>query len=180
MRLFAIIFICSCFTACEFKVETKHEKEPPKKAVESYKRNTDKVRNGIKLTTKGGVRVEQAYLTYSDDGTLVDEQNITAVNREMRLNLKMDGWKPEDGQVFIEAAEKVTTSDGKIVLDEPALFKAASMESVSEAAAKEVYLDVVIRKVYTLSDYFLVEFRVWNKKDGQAVEGSYKFYLDNM
>ena len=180
MRLFAIITLFSCFTACEFKVETKSEKEPPVEAVKTYQRNQSKIRNGIQLKTKGGVKVEQAYLTYGDDGTLVDEQNITAINREIKLNLKIDGWQSKDGQVFIEAAEKVSTSDGKIVLDEPALFKSGKVESVNEKAAKEVYLDVVIRKVYSLSDFFLVEFLVWNKLADQSIEGSYKFYLDNM
>jgi hypothetical protein len=55
------------------------------------------------------------------------------------------------------------------------------MESISMKDAKELYMNVVVTRINRLSDYFLVEFRIWNKKaPGQELAGSYKFHLDNM
>ena len=183
MRLIAILLVCIFFAGCEFKVETGKDKkaEPPKEELKSYKRNKNKIRNGIDVIGKGGVKVEQAYLTYGDDGSLVDEENITALNRQIKLNLSVDGWKAEGEQVFLEASEKMTSEDGDVVLNEPSLFASSGLESVSVKDAKELFLNVVVTKINRLSDYFLVEFRVWNKKaPEQEVIGRYKFHLDNM
>jgi hypothetical protein len=183
MRLIAILVFCIFIAGCDLKVDTGTDKKTssPQEAAKSYKRNTNKIRNRIELKTKGGVTVEQAYLTYGDDGTLVDEENITALNRQIKLNLSINGWKAEGDRVFLEGEEKVTSEDGDVVLSVSDLFASNGIESVSVKDAKELYLNVVVTRINRLSDYFLVEFRVWNKKvPDQEVIGSYKFHLDNM
>jgi hypothetical protein len=110
----------------------------------------------------------------------VNENNITAVNRKLKLNLLVDGWKAEDGKVYLDASEKVLTSDGRTIMDEPKLFTASNIESVSETDSKNIYLNVVITNIDKLVDHFLVQFEVWNRKADQSIKGQYKFYLDNM
>jgi hypothetical protein len=179
MRFLIILSSLLCCVSCELKVESKKDKTGETKE-KSYKRNPGKIRNGIQFRTKGDIKVEQAYLTYDDDGSLVGEENFTELNRKLKLNLLIRGWQSVGGRVFLEASEKVTNSEGETVLDVPALFESNGVESVSEKDAGDLYMNVVITKIYKLSDYFLVEFHLWNKKADQSVEGRYKFHLDNM
>jgi hypothetical protein len=177
MRYTIILLLVFCFASCEVKVKTAQDTEPGK---DSYTRNNNKIRNGIEVKTSGGVEVKQAFLSYADDGSLVDDKNITALKRKIKLNLILDGWKEENGRVELEASEKVTTNEGDVVLEVNNLFQQSGLESLSPADAKEVTLSVVIDVVHKLSDYFLVEFSVWNEKADQSVKGHYKFYINNM
>ena len=43
--------------------------------------------------------------------------------------------------------------------------------------SNENKIDAVITRLDELYDHFLVEFRVWDKKGGADVTGSYKLYL---
>lgn len=177
MRFINFILLIALFSSCEVKVKSAEENSSSK--TKTYSRNEKKIRNGIEFETKGGVKVEQAFLTYDDDGSLVDEQNITDLKRKIKLNLIVNGWQAENDRVYIEASEKILTGNGDEIADMKNLFSESNVESVSIKDSKFLSLDVVINKVDRI-DYFLVEFSVWNKKADQSVKGHYKFYLNNM
>ena len=107
MRLLLLLLLAGVFYSCEVKVNAPGAtKESP----------LGKIRNGIEVKANG-VDVEQAFLTY-EDGTLVDESNTTSVNKKLKINFVVKGWKAENDKVALEANEKITTSDGDIVMDE--------------------------------------------------------------
>lgn len=180
LTLTAIFFlgIVSCNDAAPKQDATKPAESKKAEAPENTEKpaaaeSTSKIRNGIELS-KDGLDVEQAFLLY-EDGSLVPDGNKVSVGQKVVLRLIMSGWKPDNGKVYLGAAEKITTSEGNIVLDEADLFK--EIESVSEQDAKYISLSAVITKLDKLYDYFVVSFKVWDKKSNAEVSGSYKLYL---
>jgi hypothetical protein len=144
--------------------------ETPSQPAES----NSKIRNGIELK-KNGLDVEQAFLLF-EDGTLVPADNKVSVGQKVVMRLIMSGWKEENGMVFPGASEKITTSEGNVVLNEPDLF-AGNADGVSAADAKYISLSAEISQLDKLYDHFLVSFTVWDKKSNAEVNGSYKLYL---
>jgi hypothetical protein len=138
--------------------------------------SASKIRNGIDVNAKG-VKVEQAFLTY-DDGSLVDETNTTSVNKKLKINFVVKGWKVENNKVALEANEKITTSDGDVIMDEQELFSKGGLEAISAADAEYPRLSVVINQVNKLYDFYLVSFKIWNKGTDQSIEGKYKFHIN--
>lgn len=167
MRFFFLLLLAGIFNSCEVKVNTP---------AAASKTSANKIRNGINVQAKG-VEVEQAFLTY-EDGSLVDESNTTAVNKKLKINFVVKGWKAENDQVALEANEKVTTSDGDIVLDEKDLFSRGGVQAISAADAEFPRLSVVINQVNKLYDFYLVSFKIWNKGTDQSIEGNYKFHVN--
>jgi hypothetical protein len=166
--------ISSC--ANNESVKQNSEGTDNKMAREAGVRQTDtKIRNDIKLQTTG-LKVSQAFLLY-EDGTLVPPENVTNVGKPVKLRLIIDdGWNKENGNVYIGASEKIETSDGQVLLDEKDLF--ADLTSVKAEDAKYISLTANISRLDKLYDYFLVSFRVWDKKGNGEVTGSYKLYIN--
>jgi len=163
-----ILLLAFTFFSCEVKVNNPSSKES-----KTEKANA-KIRNGIQLKANG-LKVEQAFLSY-EDGSLVSNENKIDVNQKVVMRLIMDGWKEENGKVMIGATEKITTSKGQTILDTEDLF-GAYPDGVDAKDAKYITLSAVITRLDELYDHFLVEFRVWDKKGGGEVTGSYKLYL---
>ena len=136
---------------------------------------TEKIRNGIELNAKG-LQVKQAFLLHSD-GTLIPDDNKVNVGEDVKLRLIISGWKEYNGFVFPGAAEKIAASDGAVLLDEPDLFVNYDNIGVSAKDAEYITLTATITKVDKLYDYFLVSFRVWDKKGAGEITGSYKLHL---
>ena len=172
MRPIAFIIPVILLSACEVKVNTD-KKDDSTKTINTK----EKLRNGIKFDVAGGLKVEQAFLTYAD-GPLVDEKNITSVGRPLVLNLVVDGWKSDSDSLRIGAAEKVTASEGTVVMNEADLF--SGNNKVSKKDARFLTLQVVLNKLNMLVDYFLVDFKFWNKDADQSVTGQYKFYITEL
>jgi hypothetical protein len=167
MRLLLILLFAGMLCSCEVKVNAPGaSKNSP----------ASKIRNGIDVSAKG-VKVEQAFLTY-DDGSLVDETNTTSVNKKLKINFVVKGWKVENDNVALEANEKITTSDGDVIMDEQELFSKGGLEAISAADAEYPRLSVVINQVNKLYDFYLVSFKIWNKGTDQSIEGKYKFHIN--
>ena len=167
MRHLSLLLLAGVFYSCEVKVNAPGS---------SAKTSAGKIRNGIEVKANG-VNVEQAFLTY-EDGTLVDESNTTSVNKKLKINFVVKGWKAENDKVALEANEKITTSDGDIVMDEKELFSKGGMETISAADAEFPRLSVVISQLSKLHDFYLVSFKIWNRGTDQSIEGNYKFHLN--
>jgi hypothetical protein len=151
-------------------VNTGDDKDKP--SAESNSKS--KIRNNIQLNAKG-LKVEQAFLLL-DDGTLVGEDNKVKVNEKVNLRLIISGWKEENGYVFPEADEKITTSDGDVLVDNKNLF-ARYDSGILSKDAEYITLMATITEVNKLFDYFLVSFRVWDKKNNGEITGSYRLHI---
>ena len=169
---------CFFLSACTGSTNNERNQTKEEKGLVtevSMRESSNKVRNNIQLQSSG-MQVSQAFLLY-EDGALVPADNITNVGRPVKLRLIIDGgWNEQDGNVFIGASEKIETSDGQVVLDEKDLF--ANTPYVSAEAAKYITLTATISGLDKLYDYFLVSFRVWDKKGKGEVKGSYKLYIN--
>ena len=159
------------FGACEVSVK----KDPSPDNSTPGKGTSSKIRNGIELKSKGDLKVSQAFLLF-DDGTLVPSSNEAKVNQEVNLRLIIeDGFTKKNGMVEIGASEKIETNTGQVLLDEKDLF--ANLGEIEAARAEALTLKAVITRLDKLYDYFLVSFRVWDKKGNGEVTGSYKLYI---
>jgi hypothetical protein len=180
MRLTAILFSAIVLCSCELKVKTPEKEKTSVGNEKPYSRNKNRIRNEIELGTIGGVKVEQAFLTYADDGSLIDEQNITELGRKITLHLVIDGWKADGDKAYLEASEKVTSNEGDVIFEDKNLFKEYDTTGVSLSDAKLITLNVGLKKVNKLFDFFIVDFSIWNEKASQSIKGKYKFYINNM
>jgi len=94
------------------------------------------------------------------------------------LRLIASGWAEKDGRVFIDASEKVETSDGTVVLNEKDLFRDYK-DGLAPEDVKFITLSVVITQIDKLYDYYRVAFQLKDKSDEQnSVEGFYKLYIE--
>ena len=121
------------------------------------------------------MKVEQAFLVF-EDGKLVPSDNKIDVGQWVGLRLILNGWQKQNGKVFVDAEEQITTSDGKQLLDQKNLFKDYA-EGLSSEDAKALTLSARITAIDKLYDYFTVTFRVWDKQSQNEISGSYKLYL---
>lgn len=163
----AIIFFLSCNNSPESRPSVEQNTET--------KKTSSKIRNGIELNTKGNLDVSQAFLLFND-GSLVPSSNEAKVNQEVNLRLIIDkGFAENNGLVEIGASERIETNTGELLLDEKDLF--ANLGAIEAERAKMLTLKAVITRLDKLYDYFLVSFRVWDKKGNGEVTGSYKLYI---
>lgn len=168
---YLFLFALVIFLSCEVKVGTKTDDSKGVRVA-----NKDKIRNGIKIKTSGGVTVEQAFLTYAVDGGFVDESNITGVNKAVKINLVVKGWKGTSDKIYIDAQQKVTTNEGDLVLDKKDMLAEAG--EISPKDAEFLNFQVVITKLNKIYDYFLVEVRATNKGTDQSLEASFKIHIE--
>jgi hypothetical protein len=64
-----------------------------------------------------------------------------------------------------------------VFLDEPALLGQSIPNGTSLENARYITLYATITKLDKLYDYFLVSFKVWDKKTNNSLSGSYKLYI---
>lgn len=133
------------------------------------------ISNGIALQTKD-VKVSRAFLIY-DNSTLVPPGNVTSEGRAVKLRLLVkEGWLEEDGMVSLGASETIRTDKGQVVLDEKDLF--ASIPPLDANAANSITLTATISKLGRRHRSFVVSFRIWDKKGGGEIKGSYKLSVE--
>lgn len=166
-----LLMLLVVLSSCEVKVSTSGDDKKEKNAV-----NKSKIRNGIEVKTTGGVTVEQAFLTYADDGTFVGENNVTAINKPVKINLVVKGWKEKEGKVYIDAEQKVTTSEGDTLLLEKDML--AAVGEITAKQAEFLNFQVVITKLNKIFDYFLVQVKARNTKADQVAEASFKIHIE--
>jgi hypothetical protein len=118
------------------------------------------------------------FTSSSNESDQVLREVERAVNKKLKVNFVVKGWKAENDQVALEANEKVTTSDGDVILDEKELFSKGGVQAISAADAEFPRLSVVISQVNKLYDFYLVSFKIWNKGSDQSIEGNYKFHVN--
>jgi hypothetical protein len=134
-----------------------------------------KILNDVSIETAGGVEINRAFLSYETDEK-VPSSNITSIGKPIYLNLDIKkGWKEEMGEVSIGASQKVSTDDGTILLDDGDLFE--KYNSISAEDAKYIKLKAVVNKAAPSIKFFVVDYKVWDKKGKAMIKGSYRFFL---
>ena len=168
MRKYCVIVILMSLliSSCEISVKRSDSEETGK----------SKIRNGITFRSNG-IKVEQAFLI-TEDGALLPDDNKVKVNQKIRLRLIASGWKERDGKIFLDASEKMETSEGNVFLDEKDMFR-DYQDGLSPEDAKYITLSAVITQIDKLYDFYKVSFQVKDKNDEQkSVAGSYKLYIE--
>lgn len=168
----SLLFTSVVLTSCEFhcsvgdKGETKDANPPVVKDGAS-------IYNGIEVKSNG-VKVNKAYLIY-EDGTRVKDDNFVDFKQPVKVAIFVDeGWTEKDGKVFLGASEKVTTDDGKVVLDEADIFANDTVGATpSDAKIITITFSLKLEKEIQPTK-FNVNFKVWDKNGEGYVEGQYK------
>lgn len=156
--------------------EDEETKPIKKKKKQDEEESTIQVLNNIDIESKGGVKVYRTFLSYSD-GSLVPSSNTTQLQQPIYLNINVEkGWEEEDGKVSIGASEKITTDNGTVLLEEADLFK--NTTSLSADDAKFIRLKALINNMSGPINYFVVDFKVWDKNGDGVIKGSYKFSIE--
>jgi len=134
------------------------------------------IRNNIQLKSSG-LKILEAYLLF-DDGKAVPAGNKVELNQRVNMALVIDGgWKVIDGLVYPGASEKITLSNGNVILKEDDLFTSYDSTGVSAEDARHIVLKAVITQIDNKKNYIIVSFKVWDKKGTASVSGSYKFFI---
>jgi hypothetical protein len=171
-----MLFILLAFSlqSCEFSCSIGGKKDEVKGT--AVVKDGARIYNDIQLTTNK-VKLSKAYLVFKD-GTAMPEGNLIDFTKPVNIQLVVDdGWVNENGKVMLGAAEKITTEDGAVLLDEKDLFSGKYDEGISASDAREIGLTATITlKKDVPPATFTVSFRVWDKKGEGYVEGSYKLY----
>lgn len=167
--LFLFLFL---FASCEVKVNTNGTDEKQEKPV----RKKGKIRNGIEVQSSGGLKVEQAFLTYEDSGNFVQEDNLTTLNKPVKIHLVVKGWKPKNGKVYLDAEQKIVTNEGDLLLHEKNMLK--EMGGIDPQDAQYLNFRFVITRLEKLFDYFLVEVMARNEAYDQQVKASFKIHIE--
>ena len=176
-----LLLICSLvLISCDFQCSIGDTKKPSaggKNVTSTIKtENGAVISNGINITGKG-IKLKSATLKL-ENGERVSDDNMVGLNEKIILTIELDRtWTIENEKTFIGASEKISTSSGEVVLSAADLFSDYDESGVSPTDAKYIRLNAVITKSDVKVDYYLVTFRVWDKKGTAEINGNYKFYL---
>ncbi len=156
LSFFLFVFACS-INACKHAVKN------------------NEIKNGIKIY-ENGLHVKHAFLT-NGDSSIIGDDNKVQVGERVCLRMIVDGWKDENGKVFMDASQNVITSSGDTLTSNPSIFGIKLMYGTVAEGADHILLSQTIGKLNKPVDYILISFKVWDKITNKSVSGSYKLYL---
>ena len=164
------------FALALFSCKEDSKKKEVQENVASNKEtnNTSIIRNNIKLDAKDGLQVKQAFMLRGN-GSLVSDSNNVKVGEMVELRLLVDGWKSNKDSIALGASEKIVTNDGTSVVDIPDLFK--DEKAVPLSTAQMIRMQITVTKQEKKYDYYMVDFKVWNKESAQSLDGKYKLNI---
>ena len=140
-----------------------------KKEVES------KYKNHILLESKG-FKIKEAFLAFNDSTRVADDNNVT-IGQHVNLIILIDsGWNAEAGKIYPGVGQKVETNDGTHIFEKADLMEAHPGGIPVEDGSRAT-VQAVINTADKEYDYFLVTFRVWDKKSESEITGSYKLHV---
>ena len=135
----------------------------------------DKIKNGMEVY-EDGLHVEEAFLT-NGDASYISDDNKVQVGENVCLRMIIKGWKAEDGKVFMDASQTVTTSAGDTLTSNPSLFGIKLLYGTVAQSADHVLLYQTIGSLKNPSEHIIISFKVCDKTTNKSVHGSYKLYL---
>jgi hypothetical protein len=158
------------------KTSTAATDDDSAQAESSESTDAAKVLNGIQINSTGGVKVFSAVLGYAS-GDLVPEDNTVSLGEKIKLMVNIEkGWKEIDGKSFIGASETITTDNGTMLLESGDLF-ASNETGMDATTARIVTLSALLENATPGAQYYIVNFRIWDKKGSGEVTGKYQFKL---
>ncbi|MES2777437.1 MAG: hypothetical protein V4722_24875 [Bacteroidota bacterium] len=173
-----LVMMATILTSCEFKCSVGGDKGSgtTTKTVTSDDGGGltgAVIKNDIELEATD-VKVNRVFL--ADELQKPLDSNVVNLNEKITCYINTDtGWTKINGKSFIGASERVTGSDGTVLLDAKDLFEAYDATGVSEEDAKFVSIRARVSEKIPGIDNYTVQFRVWDKKGKGVITGKYKF-----
>ena len=134
-----------------------------------------KYKNHILLESKG-FKIKEAFLAFNDSTRVADDNNVT-IGQHVNLIILIDsGWNAEDGKIYPGVGQKVETNDGTHIFNKPDLMESHPGGIPVEDGSRAT-VQAVINTADKEYEYFLVTFRVWDKKSESEITGSYKLHV---
>ena len=139
------------------------------------KETASKYKNNILLESKG-FKIKEAFLAFNDSSRVADDNKVT-IGQHVNLIILIDsGWNAEDGKIYPGVGQKVETNDGTHIFEKTDLMEAHPGGIPVEDGSRAT-VQAVINTADKQYDYFLVSFRVWDKKSENEISGSYKLHV---
>ena len=139
------------------------------------KETASKYKNNILLESKG-FKIKEAFLAFNDSTRVADDNNVT-IGQHVNLIILVDsGWNAEDGKIYPGVGQKVETNDGTHIFEKTDLMEAHPGGIPVEDGSRAT-VQAVINTADKEYDYFLVSFRVWDKRSESEITGSYKLHV---
>lgn len=172
---FSLATFCGCNNGEKTATPTTKTGDSSTEKPKSTETNDTKSQylSGVNIETTGGLKVIRAFVS-SVDGEVFSKEVMAGSDQKVILNINLDGFREEDGMSFIGAAEKITASDGTVILDEADLFSKYTETGMNSNDAKFVRLSAVINGNINSNSFYTVTFSVWDKKGKGELTGSYK------
>jgi len=129
------------------------------------------------ILKSNGVKVEKGLIQFGD-GDPVPDANVVEFNQPVKLVMSIsEGWQDKNGMANLGVWEKISTENGRVLLDEPDLFaKYETGMPMADANRLTIIAKIILKTTVPPLTTFYVSFRVWDKNSDQFVEGSYKLY----
>jgi hypothetical protein len=134
------------------------------------------VKNNVGMSVEGDIKITKAWLSH-EDGTVISDENTVGLGEKAILHLDIDGWKEDAGKVYLGASEDIKTNNGTEVIKADDIFSGYDATGIDPADAKLITLSAVITNQTGSIDYFVVSYKVWDKRSSSSVTGSYKMYI---
>ena len=139
------------------------------------KETASKYKNNILLESKG-FKIKEAFLAFNDSSRVADDNKVT-IGQHVNLIILIDsGWNADDGKIYPGVGQKVETNDGTHIFEKTDLMEAHPGGIPVEDGSRAT-VQAVINTADKQYDYFLVSFRVWDKKSESEITGSYKLHV---
>jgi hypothetical protein len=174
---FLLLVLASVLSGCEFNCSVgKTDNGTTTKTVSSQDGGGltgAVIKNDIELEASD-VKVSRAYLSV-DNGTPLDS-NVVDLKQKISCTVVADtGWTKIDGKTFIGTSERVTGSDGTVLLDAKDLFVEYDSTGLSAEDAKVITISATVSSKIPGVDMYKVEFKIWDKKANGMITGKFKF-----
>ena len=108
---------------------------------------------------------------------MISDDNKVQVGERVCLRMIIKGWKEENGKVFMDASQSVTTNSGDTLTRNSSIFGITLMFGTVPQGADNILLYQTIGRLTKPADYILVSFKVWDKTTKKSLYGSYKLYM---
>ena len=169
-----LALISSCKYSCSAG-EGKHVKTKTITSDVNTALNGAVIKNDIDIEAQG-IKLREAYLLDAENKPLAE--NVASLEEKIYLVIQTDtGWIKENGKSFIGAGERISTAEGKVIVDATDIFSEYDGTGLPADKAGAITLSARITQVDPGVENFIVKFRVWDKRGNGEIKGTYKFRI---
>ncbi len=173
--LFIAIVLSICNTQCNTESDKKGTVVNAVTSSDNNELNGAVIKNDIEIEASG-VKLAEAYLM--DENRIILTENTTTIGKKIYCVVKVDtGWTKANSLSYIGASERISADDGTVVVNATDIFKDYDLTGLDAKDAGTISLSAVITQNSPAIDYFVVNFKVWDKKGKGEIKGKYKFKI---